>query len=81
MDEFQQSANCTVSFTVHDKENPRILYCPSDIKSITFRKDKRGYVTWPEPEFDDNVGLASIISGRYLRTHRPDHGFPILLGL
>ena len=68
MDEFQQSANCTVSFTVHDKENPRILYCPSDIKSITFRKDKRGYVTWPEPEFDDNVGLASIISGRYPRT-------------
>ena len=62
IDEFNQTAECQVSFFLVDTEAPRTIYCPMEIRAITFRKDKTSYVSWPEPVFKDNVGIETVIS-------------------
>jgi hydroxyacyl-ACP dehydratase HTD2-like protein with hotdog domain len=40
-----------------DKEAPTVVYCPEDqyVKIVTGTA-----VTWPEPQFTDNVGVTSV---------------------
>lgn len=45
-----------------DKEPPKVVYCPKD---QYVRKSPGTSVKWPEPQFTDNVGVASVISAPY----------------
>lgn len=59
-DNFNQSDRCTFKIDIIDSEPPRVLYCPEDLLVNTFRRDNNAYVTWPEPEWADNVGVANV---------------------
>ena len=59
-DKFNQSDRCTFKIDVIDSEPPRVLYCPEDLLVNTFRRDNNAYVTWPEPEWADNVEVANV---------------------
>jgi hypothetical protein len=40
-----------------DKEAPKVIYCPKD---QYVKKANGAAVTWPEPQFTDNVGVTSV---------------------
>lgn len=66
LDNARNAANCTFTITVVDKENPLVIFCPSDISLNTTQDDV--VVTWKEPEFVDNSGekprvRKNILSG------------------
>jgi hypothetical protein len=55
------SSSCTQVITLEDTEAPAITNLPDDI-TIAPNNDCTAIVTWTEPTFDDNCGLASSSS-------------------
>eukprot|EP00667_Euglena_gracilis_P000080 EG_transcript_80 len=59
------TAACSFTVTVQDKEKPR-LTCPANISQSTDRGSAGAIVTWVVPTATDNVGLAGPVQGNYL---------------
>ena len=45
------------NFVFSDKEKPKVAFCPND---QYVKKEPGQQVTWPEPQFTDNVGIKSV---------------------
>ncbi|XP_028405616.1 sushi, von Willebrand factor type A, EGF and pentraxin domain-containing protein 1-like isoform X2 [Dendronephthya gigantea] len=57
-----QSDSCTIRVTILDKEEPKVVYCPKD---QYVKKNPGTLVTWPEPQFSDNVGVVKVEASPY----------------
>ena len=67
------TVNCAFQIDIIDTEPPRVLFCPSEMKVSSFRKDLTSYVEWPMPEWDDNLGASNL---NITMSHEPGF-FPI----
>ncbi|XP_074028257.1 uncharacterized protein [Leptinotarsa decemlineata] len=62
--DFNSSASCHLVINVLDKELPKIMMCPENIERTLGKGEHMQIVHWREPEFHDNVGIATVYKSR-----------------
>ena len=53
---------CSFDVTVYDDENPVFTFCTDDITQTNDEESCGAYVSWNEPEADDNCGVDAVYS-------------------
>ncbi|MGA1840243.1 MAG: HYR domain-containing protein [bacterium] len=62
LDTSDNKTECSFTVTVLDKEDPVMITCPADITVNNAPGECGANVTWDEPTYSDNCGIASVTS-------------------
>ena len=65
------SSSCTLTIHIKDSEPPRVVSCPSSRLETLARGQMLKKISWPEPEFRDNVAIQHVMA-----SYLPGHYFP-----
>lgn len=63
-DEAGNKAYCSFKVEVRDTEKPKFTLCPANVMTYAVESDCNAYVSWPEPQFTDNVKVIRVESNK-----------------